>query len=586
MRTAGADTTSRKTAAPKKDTVFYNLPRPQGRVPPGWARDVWTWDAGQIQASGATTLAELFADVPGMVPILGGDYGTPLAVSAFGLGGGRVRVIRDGVEVTPMQGGVVDLSHIGLGGIDRVTLERNPGELVIRMQSLQYDDPRPYSLIEAGTGTLNTNTLRGTFAAPTALGGSIALSLHRSGTQGPGGAAPGTIDGSWVRYELHHRNAAGLSFDFRRSSTKTSVLAYPAKSTRTDWSVQGSAHVLPGVVAEAYAGKSIYSVDDSRPQFAREGGSVSQEGVLASWSRGGWWARGAFRHFGDGLPSNRTDVSTGGETRLGGFSAELDREAWPGRATSAERLRAWTAPLLGVVTAFGSWESGTYGARVGPVMEPPLPTDTLPTPAELLGTTFRVTDRTASRFGLEFGWRGLDLSWARLQERADSLLPLGLVFDRAQPALAGGTRTGWEAEARVPTPLHGLDLQGSLQEWDRAWSYLPKRIYDGALVFHNTFMKSGDLEVWARVGVRGRDPMSVRQVLSESTDSISGQTMLSLGQVPFYQDWYSLLQIRIVTVRLFVEWDNMGLRSNLQDVPGGILPVTRTIYGVRWAMWN
>ncbi len=605
LRKAGTDTIRGDTLAKAKsdttradstqaDTIFYNLPRPEGEVPAGWARGVWTWNGGEIQASGATTLAELVADVPGMVPLLGGDYGTPLGISAFGVGGGRVRVLRDGMDVLALEGGVADLARIGLGGIDRVRLERNPGEIVIRMQSYRYDDGRPYSLVEAGTGDLNTSYLRGTYADPTAFGGSIALSLERSDTRGPHGNEPGKRNGSWVRYELHRGNAAGLSVDLRRMSNQTSLPDYPANSTRTDWEVRGSTRLGSAGVAEAYAGKSIYKVEDTRPLYSREGGSVAQEGLLASFAQKGLWARGAYRHFGGGgLPSSRMDLSVGGDGPPGGFSAEIDRAGWPGKSTSARRVRAWTAPLFGILSAFGSWESGTYGARVGPVMAPPLPPDTsstapsLPaTPADSLGTTFRVTDRTASRWGVQAVWRGLDLSWAGLRERADSLLPLGLAFDRAQPALPGGTRTGWEAVGSIPMPLHGLRLEGSLQQWNQAWSYLPKRIYQGAFAFHNTFMKTHDLEIWARIGVRGRDPMSVRQVTDQTTDSITGLTTPSLATVPFFQDWYGMLQIRVVTVRVFIAWDNFALRQNLQDIPGRILPATRAVYGVRWTMWN
>ncbi len=584
-----ADTTS-------ADTIFYNLPQQGGGVPTGWARGIWTWNAGEIQASGATNLAELVAMVPGMVLLRGGDYGTPLGISAFGLGGGRIRVLRDGIDVLPLEGGVADLARIGLGGIDQIRLERNPGELVITMRSLQHVDGRPYSLVEAGTGDLTTSLLRGTYADPTAFGGSIGLSLERSGTRGPRGNEPGNRNGSWVQYQLHRGNTAGLAVELHRMSNKTGLTAYyPGTTTRTDWDIRGSARLTPAVVVEAYAGKSIHKVDDGRPAYVREGGTVSQEGVLASVVRDSTlWGRGAYRHFGGagGLPSSRIDLSAGGNARPGGFSVELDRAAWPGRTTSARRVRAWTTPILGVLTAFGSWESGTYGARVGPLEGPPLPGDTMTngtpvpaSPADSLGTTFRVTDRTAYRWGVEAQWRGFDLSWARLHERADSLLPLGLVFDRAQPALPGGTRTGWEALGSIPL-VRGLHVEGSLQEWDKAWSYLPKRVYRGALVFHNTFMKTHDLEIWASVGVRGRDPMSVRQLQDVVTDSATGRTTFSLATVPFYQDWYGMLQIRVVTVRIFLAWDNIGLRPRLQDIPGRVLPLTRAVYGVRWTMWN
>jgi len=577
------------------DTIFYNLPRLRGETPTGWERGVWTWDADDLQAAGATTLAELVQDVPGMLPLRGGDYGTPLGVSAFGLGGGRIRILRDGFELTPLEGGSTDLGRIGLGGISRVRLERNPGEIVIRLTDLQYDDGRPYSLVEAGTGDLSTNFFRGTFADPTTFAGSVALALERSDTQGPRGNEPGSRNGSWLRYQLHHGDAAGLEVELHRMSNKNSITDYAAKGTRTDWAIRGSARLAPWLVAEAYTGKSSYKVDDSRAAYLREGGSVSQTGVSASLGADPLWARGEFRHFGGvGLPSYRLDLSAGADTRLGGWSGALERASWPGRATSAGRVQAWSAPFLGVLSAFGSWESGTYGARTGPILGPPLPdtssadTTSTTTAADTTppGPLFRVSDRTALRFGARVSWRGFDLSAARLREKADSLLPLGLEMDRGSPALPGGERSGWEVWASLPMPLDGLSLQGSVQEWDSAWSYLPKRMYKGAFVFHDTFLSTGDLELWCTLGVRGRDAMSVRQVVGEQVDPNTGAVSPELANVPFFQDWYGLIQIRIVTVRLFVGWDNFTLRRDLQDFPGRILPVTRSYYGVRWTMWN
>ena len=100
------------------DTIYYNLPRFEGRAPDGWETGVWSWDRSAIMASSANTLAELVAEVPGVIVLLGGDYGTPAAISAFGSGGGGVRILRDGFELFPVDGGVADLARIGLGGIE------------------------------------------------------------------------------------------------------------------------------------------------------------------------------------------------------------------------------------------------------------------------------------------------------------------------------------------------------------------------------------------------------------------------------------------------------------------------------------
>jgi hypothetical protein len=56
--------------------------------------------------------------------------------------------------------------------------------------------------------------------------------------------------------------------------------------------------------------------------------------------------------------------------------------------------------------------------------------------------------------------------------------------------------------------------------------------------------------------------------------------------VPFYQSWYTDVQVRVLTVHLFIRWENFTLRQRLQDFPGRVLPYTRSVYGVKWIMWN
>lgn len=599
----GADTLRQKPADPEAelregagpsadslsaDTVFHNLPRTDAPGPAGWAQGVWYWDREAIMVAGAVTLADLLADVPGVVTLRAGDFGNPLAATAFGLGGGGIRVFRDGFELLPLEGGVPDLARIGLVGISSVRVERFPGTLNVHLEGLQYTEGRPFSLVEAGAGDLATNLLRGTFADPTALGGSVGVGLERADSRGARGTETGDVTGTWLRYQLHRGDVAGVAVELRKMGSKTAAADYASPVSRTDWTVRGRARLAEGVSVEAYGGKSTHQVDDPRPAFALEGGSQSQLGVRAALARGGLFAEGAYRRFGgEGLPSGRLDARLGAHfPAVGGFAAEADRATWPGVTTGARRVRGWTRSVLGL-SVFGSWESGTTGARLTPLMGAPEPDPAggaggppADGDAGVAPPGFHVTERTATRVGAQWVWRGLALSGARLELEADSLLPLGLLPDRGAPALPGGTRSGWEAWGRIPMPMHGLSFQGSLQQWEEDWSYLPRRSYAAALVFHDTFLESGNLEWWWTLGVRGHDPMTVRQVASEGEDGIE------LASVPFFQDWYAQIQLRILTVKIFVGWENFARRPALQSYPGRLLPITRAVYGIRWTLWN
>ena len=58
------------------------------------------------------------------------------------------------------------------------------------------------------------------------------------------------------------------------------------------------------------------------------------------------------------------------------------------------------------------------------------------------------------------------------------------------------------------------------------------------------------------------------------------------GTAPYQQSWFARLQFRIVTVRLFIHWENINFKEDNADLPERFLPQTRVMYGVRWTMWN
>jgi len=572
------------------DTIFYNLPAVDHRPAHGWVSGAWSWNHDEIMASGAITLIDLLEKVPGVIALRAGDYGTPQAITAFALGAGRIRVFRDGFELVPLSGGSVDLGRVGLGGVTLVRLERFPDEIRIYLESFTFEDGRAYSLVEAGTGDLNTNLLRGMFANPTALGGDFALAMERADSRGARGNEQGFAQGTWVRYQLHRGNAAGIAVDYRRMATQTAA-PYVADATRSDLTVRGRVAAPGGFTAEAYWGRSSYGIEDDSAAYLTEGGRRTQLGVRGSWALRGFFADAAWRRFGEkaGIPSDRLDASVGADLpRVGGIVADFDRATWEGQTTTAHRVRGWTRPVLGF-SVFGSWASGTFGARTHPILEaalPEQPNDTTVSPVVPAEPPyFRVTERTTSRYGVQWAMAGVVLSGARLRVEADSLLPVGIEPDRAGPAIAtDSVHLGWEAAARLPLPiLRGLSVEGSYQEWADPWSYLPERIYQGAVVFHRSFLESENFEMWLNVGVVGHDPMTTRQLV-EDPEGEAGAMMY--GTVPFYQSWYTRLQLRIVTVRIFLGWDNFTVRRDLQDFSGRLLPITRAYYGIRWTMWN
>lgn len=568
-----ADTTA--LAVPADSAAVVNLP---GLADPVALRPeragVWVWERDGIYFAPGLTLADLLRTVPGLRVVQGGDYGAPMVAAAFGATAGRVRVIQDGVELVPLQGGVVDLSLVGLAGLDRVRVERAPGGVEIRLDSRRFDDPRPYSQIEAGTGDLETNFFRGTFALPRAPGGSLVATLDRVDTRGRGGEDRGVASGAFLRYTIAPRERFGAEVSLLKRSAQRSVYA-PSDVDRTDWIGRLRFAPTEDLTLGVFGTSSSVAASDS---FSVPG--VRQVGLEAGWSREGVRVDGSVRRIdGDGLPSWTMDArATLASTTFGGVGAGLRRESWEGVSALRTQVSAWSAPLYGV-SVFAELDRGGVGVPWRGVVSP---ADSLF--AGFPSTPRAIDERATRRLGASFAAAGVTLRGARLSLDVDSISPYGLAFDATEGRVAGGERQGWEAEATLPLLIFdGLSARGSAVLWDdeAPWPYLPRLQYDASVLFHDTFLPTGNLEVLIETGVREREAMDVFVA-----DSSTAGAAPTLAQVPFHQSWFARLHIRIVSVQLFVTWENLTIRRNNQDFPDRLLPLTRAAYGVRWALWN
>jgi hypothetical protein len=279
---------------------------------------------------------------------------------------------------------------------------------------------------------------------------------------------------------------------------------------------------------------------------------------------------------------------------LGGFSLGWEREGWRGGESGhALSARAWTEPRRGV-SLFGEVQDLRRGV---PFLVPrPLPEEEdlengeegleeeepdgmgeEPDPFD--DPQLRFTERSGARVGVRTRWRGLDLSAAYLVVEGDSLAPMGLPFDRNGFTTPAGRRSGMEVAGRLPLDrvLDGLHLRGHVQFWDQGtWRYHPNRSWLGAMSWRHLGYDS-NLEIWTDVGVRGRDPMLI-PVVPEGQETAF--------QAPSNLSWFARLQIRVVTVRVFVHWENFAVKDDNLEFPGRPQPRTRALYGIRWTLWN
>ncbi|MGD2122396.1 MAG: Plug domain-containing protein [Gemmatimonadota bacterium] len=606
LQEAQADSINPQDTLPA--VIVPELIRP---VTEGWNTGIWEFDRDEILGSKAITLGELLEEIPGLVLLRGGDYGSPVAVSAFGVGGGRVRVFRDGIEFLPLEGSVSDLARVGVAGLRSIRVIRSVGELRIELESVLSEGGRPYSLIEAGTGDLNSNLFRGTFSHPRALGGIVALTMERVDTRGPRGEEPGVTQGAWLRYAKSLFGRGALLVDYGSRSSDRGELFGPGKASRADWSVRTRWGISSKLVGDLYYSSSSISTEEP-DTFAF--GTEARTQIGAHLTFGSEWIQAAAhlrKLSGEGLPETTAHLEAQGLLgRYGGVSGELSWDRWDGGSVNRNRFRIWTAPVYGL-SLFAERGSGEFGFPYLPKapLPPPDPEAEPSPPDSTLGVLPgpRFSDQSGSRYGAEFRWRGLSLAGALLKTEADSLFLLGLPTDRAGATQAGGSRDGFEVSGRIPLYPKGFSLVGWWQKWDQAedvyttpadstaepelvseaqvpWRYLPRQSYQASLSFHDTFKDTGNLEIWFDLGVRGRDPMAVPFPLDMDWGEEEPRMVPSMA--PFYQSWYVRLQIRIVTVRAFFMWENFTVRDQNQDYPGRILPATRSLYGVRWTLWN
>jgi len=587
------------------------------------------WDLEDLLGARALTLQELLEPLPGILPIRGGDYGTPENITSVGMGAGRVRVFVDGVEELPIDGSLVDLARIPLAGIGGVTVRRSGGELRVELETERADDdPRPLTRISAGTGDLDTNLFRGTFLHPSAFGGAVGVGIERIDTRGTRGNEEGTLQGVWLRY-LRPVGPATLSAELRRANAAHPIASLGAtESTRNTTTLRARAGDPGGLRGEVFWASTGLNLEDGE---GLEGESVrparlsrTQLGLRGAWDRTtedvSVWARGEARLFGGegtslgssrldslagsapasavsaapgGRPDDRFDLDLGVESAtVGGASLRLGSDGWDDERRGVAGVHAWTAPVFGL-SLFASHDRGERGWR--PVFRR-LPADSAVVDSVAVGFAqpdVRFTDREMTRAGARFRSGRVELQGAWLSLRTDSVLPIGTsdrggLVARGGLAFPGDEVSGFEVGGRIGLPLlEGLSLVGSLQQWEEEGVYRPGRIYRGGFDFANTFYETGNLGIRASMMVEGRDSMLVAiadpdfVAPPEDPDVLPGP-----ARVPFYQSWNAYLQIRIVNVRIFLKWENTFGRRELQDIPGRTMPGIRASYGVRWTLRN
>ncbi|MBI4545004.1 MAG: hypothetical protein HY703_07415 [Gemmatimonadetes bacterium] len=561
-------------AATPPDTLLpppAELQRFPEPVMAGWGDAVWEWDRAALLREATFSLNDLLERIPGVIPVRSGYLGQPESASAFGTTGGRLEVVLDGYTLDPLQAAVLDLARLELVQLRRVRVERRMDLLRLELESLAPSDARSYTLIEAATGQPSADLLRGLFLAPRLLGGPFAAALERLDSDGGRRREPATAFAGWLKWGLIGKRH-GVQLELRRTSIeRLEAGAMRVDGRRQDWVVRARTSALAGLLAEVYAGRS--SLDDQPRDSTPIEAASTQLGLRARYDARSFWGRATLRGRSHrGLPRLELELAAGGA--LPGRLALLGTLHWAdwqeGEGAATGRLAASAGPFRGL-RLLGEIAGGDRGVPFLRAAGTP-PADT--TPGEMRAPV--LTDRSGVRLGAEFERGRLRLGVAALQLEADSVPTFRLAFDRAGRLFPAGDVRGFELHARLPAPWRPL----SLEAWYTVWTegplslYMPAEAWRASLVYHDLPLAGGNLEVLARLESRGRGEMRVPSA------GAGRDVVPDFATLDFY------LQIRVLDVRVFLRWDNITSRRDLQDLPGRTFPGQRAFYGVKWEFYN
>jgi hypothetical protein len=176
----------RDIEARKRDTVKAPIAHSEIPFEIGIAQRL-RWGRDSIYTTGAITLADLLARVPGVSIFSAGWISAPSTAAYLG-DFRQVRVFFDGFEMPvldPRSGGVLDLGQVNIWGAEEVVIEQAPQEIRVYIRTWRVRGTTPVTRTDASTGDQQTNMYRGYFGRRFHNGGSLQFGAQQFGTTPP-----------------------------------------------------------------------------------------------------------------------------------------------------------------------------------------------------------------------------------------------------------------------------------------------------------------------------------------------------------------------------------------------------------------
>lgn len=560
---------AKDTTKPRADSIQARMGRDHGPISLEIG-DSYTFTRDQYFATGALSLTDLLARIPGIMTIQTGWLESSQAV-AYNGDLGRLRVFYDGIEMDELEGrqnGIVDLSAIPSWSLDRLTITRGANELRIDIRSWEYNKVRPYTQFDGYEGDLGTTLYRGFYAQRFYNGSGLQFAGERYNTADLHLGASGDRTTILGRYGFAKPLWSLDATLLRTSNTRSSEQQYlgdgdaiaPYAATNSLIYIRGAfGREGQGPFVQVVAASHVLKEKSPKTTLGATGGfptdsadtttSLSQYVVTAGFDKWGGRIRLIDRYReGDHQHYNSPSASFEYQTQLLSFSASAENDPYEGFKQVEAAARFQPLSFFAVSAAVG----------------------------QRTADADRTNQPSSQSARLEAGVRLLGRVWVLggVLTRDTSYLPAPTMYDSAFKNLPFGRTTGTTLSLNGPL-LYGFSINAEGTHWATNTPYAPQYEFTGALRYYTQWLskfprKDFSFTFEPRMEYRGK---VIYPGLAEGAGA------------PAYVIYSLMVQLQILRGVAYIEQRNM-VGSFYEQVPGYLMPRRITMYGVRWYFFD
>ena len=560
---ASADSTEQYLTAEREQSVVLTPPGQVGIVTPLPAGSRFVFTRDSLDWSGAVTVGDLVARVPGTYLWRGGGLGRPELPNFEGRGAASVSYEVDGVPYLPVgpDSTAVDPALFPLSILQRVEIDRWPGKLRVRLYTWQHDRLAPHSRIGFSKGTNNLARYQAALEREYRSGFGFGLAadyLDVPTLSGSSSASRNTtvwVQGSW-KVSPH----VGLVAQSLSGHPVRQAFIAAGDSLGAAYNGRRSDLLLRGYYQQREDGLGPrLDLLVARTSWTGEGFSqrVTQAGAVAALR--GPTLGGALQGFYRSRWTPADFRATLGWTPVTVFAADLEADY---QRHSGSRTSRWAAARLGLHLPLGLLLDAS--ARIGRVVAAP----------EVAADTAQPVRDFELGAGFESRRLGFRAAYVRTSAFAPPAFQPFLQID----SLAQIPRSNWITLSGHASPTTWLEFTGTYAN-PRGGGVqgMPPQHFIGTGAIHSRFLRTfpsgifelklqGSVEHWSN-GVIGLDAVGAPVGLPSAT---------------FFR---SLIELRLGGLVFYVNQVNLS-RSQRAYVPGFPIPGLGNEIGFHWDFLN